>query len=160
MADLADAVADELAGSTGPTPTTTAPTPRSWSPSSRRSTATYAEGLAECERDVVVVSHDAFGYLARYGLHLEPIAGLTPDAEPTPAALAELADLIRGRGHHDRLLRAAGQPGHGRDPGLRPRRRRPRCSTRSRGSPTRPPSEDYLSLMRANLAALQEANGC
>ena len=84
--------------STRTTPTTTAPTPRTWSPTSSALDAAYADGLADCERDLVVVSHDAFGYLARYGLHLEPIAGLSPDAEPTPAALAELADLIEDEG--------------------------------------------------------------
>ena len=91
MADLADAVADEL-GRLDPGARRRLPRRRrgARSPSSSGSTATYAEGLAGCERDVVVVSHDAFGYLAKYGLRLQPIAGLTPDAEPTPAALAEL----------------------------------------------------------------------
>ena len=55
----------------------------------------YADGLAACERDTVVVSHDAFAYLEKYGLHFEPIAGLSPDAEPTPAHLAELQGLIQ-----------------------------------------------------------------
>ena len=58
----------------------------------------YSEGLAACERDTVVVSHDAFGYLERYGLHFEGIAGLTPDAEPTPAVLAHLQELIASEG--------------------------------------------------------------
>ena len=47
-----------------------------------------------------------------------------------------------------------GQPQDGRDAGRRPRHRDRRCSTRSRASPTRRPASDYLSLMRANLAAL------
>ena len=55
---------------------------------SRNSTRQYADGLAACsaghDRGV---SHDAFGYLGKYGLELEPIAGLSPGAEPTPADL-------------------------------------------------------------------------
>src|SRR5690606_30757288 len=58
----------------------------------------YADGLATCERATVVVSHDAFGYLRRYGLTFEPIAGLSPDAEPTPADLQHLQELIRTDG--------------------------------------------------------------
>ena len=42
--------------------------------------------------------------------HIEPIAGLSPDAEPTPADLARLQQLIEERRDHHRLLRAAGQP--------------------------------------------------
>ncbi len=43
-----------------------------------------------------MVSHDAFEYLgARYDLDMHPIAGLSPDAEPSARHLAELADLIR-----------------------------------------------------------------
>ena len=32
----------------------------------------YAGGLAHCERDTIVASHDAFGYLEKYGLTVEP----------------------------------------------------------------------------------------
>ncbi|WP_142310201.1 metal ABC transporter substrate-binding protein, partial [Bacillus pseudomycoides] len=39
-----------------------------------------SEGLADCERSTIVVSHDAFGYLGKYGIEVEPIAGLSPDA--------------------------------------------------------------------------------
>ena len=65
-------------------------------PTSRHSTSEFTAGLKDCTTRTVVVSHDAFGYLgARYDLDMHPIAGLSPDAEPSPAHLAELADLIR-----------------------------------------------------------------
>ena len=99
----------------------------------------YAEGLTGCERDVVVVSHDAFGYLEKYGLRLQPIAGLTPDAEPTPAALAELGDLIQAEG-----ITTVFSDAWPARPWPRPwpptSTSTPPCSTRSRGSPTRPPT--------------------
>src|SRR3954466_13779654 len=45
----------------------------------------YRRGLADCRLDTVVVSHDAFGYLAeRYGLDVVSVNGLSPDAEPSP----------------------------------------------------------------------------
>ncbi len=59
----------------------------------------YRTGLADCARNVIVTSHAAFGYLAqRFGLHQEPISGLSPDAEPTPARLAELKGLVERDG--------------------------------------------------------------
>jgi zinc transport system substrate-binding protein len=61
--------------------------------------AEYTAGLADCERDIVVTSHDAFARLAaRYGLVVEPIAGISPDEEPSPERLAELADLAEEEG--------------------------------------------------------------
>ncbi|HZI96056.1 MAG TPA: metal ABC transporter substrate-binding protein [Actinomycetales bacterium] len=56
-------------------------------------------GLAACESTDLVTSHDAFGYLARrYGLTQVGIAGLSPDAEARPGALAEVADHVSERG--------------------------------------------------------------
>ena len=55
----------------------------------------YEDGLAACERSTIVVAHEAFGWLAeRYDLTQEGIAGLSPEAEPSPARLAELSDLV------------------------------------------------------------------
>jgi zinc transport system substrate-binding protein len=61
--------------------------------------ARYEQRLAGCERDLLVTSHEAFGYLAdRYGLRQEGVAGVSPDAEPDARRLAELADLARDEG--------------------------------------------------------------
>ena len=57
--------------------------------------ADLREGLASCERDQLVTSHDAFGYLAaRYGMTQVGISGLTPEAEPSPADLAEVTRFV------------------------------------------------------------------
>src|SRR5439155_15842526 len=59
----------------------------------------YRGGLTGCARKVIVTSHAAFGYLAaQYGLTQEPIAGLSPDAEPSAQRLSELSDLVRRDG--------------------------------------------------------------
>jgi zinc transport system substrate-binding protein len=119
----------------------------------------FSEGLSGCERDVVVVSHDAFGYLEQYGIHLAPIAGLSPDAEPTPAVLAELSELIETEGlttvFSERLASPALADSLATDLGLRTDVLDP-----IEGLTDETAGEDYLSLMRQNLAALQEANGC
>ena len=60
--------------------------------------ATYAKGLAQCARRDLIVSHDAFGYLARrYRLLVVPVMGLAPDAEPSPAQLASIIRLATRR---------------------------------------------------------------
>ena len=55
-------------------------------------------GLRDCARRDVVVSHAAFGYLARrYRLTQIAVTGLTPQAEPSPAALAAIVRTARER---------------------------------------------------------------
>jgi zinc transport system substrate-binding protein len=53
-------------------------------------------GLTSCASRDLVTSHEAFGYFAeRYGLTQVGVEGLTPDAEPSPKALARLVDYVR-----------------------------------------------------------------
>ena len=59
----------------------------------------FKAGLASCARQDVITAHAAFGYLTRrYGLTQVAIEGLSPDAEPTPARLAEVTRLARTTG--------------------------------------------------------------
>jgi zinc transport system substrate-binding protein len=61
--------------------------------------ADFRTGLASCERHVVVTSHEAFGYLTRaYGLEQVGISGVDPEAEPSPARLREIGDVVRHEG--------------------------------------------------------------
>jgi zinc transport system substrate-binding protein len=119
----------------------------------------YADGLADCERSTVVVSHDAFGYLDRYGLDFAPIAGLSPGAEPTPADLSRLQDLIRAEGittvFSERLVSPGITKTLADDVGVHTAVLDP-----IEGLTDETRDEDYLSLMRTNLAALEQANGC
>jgi zinc transport system substrate-binding protein len=119
----------------------------------------YSSGLADCERDVVVVNHDAFEYLGRYGLRLEPILGLSPDAEPTPADLARLQELIRDDGittvFSETLVSDKTAKTLATDLGITATVLDP-----IEGLSDDTADEDYLSLMRRNLAALREANNC
>jgi zinc transport system substrate-binding protein len=56
----------------------------------------YRRGLAHCATKDVTTSHAAFGYLATtYGLHQVPIFGLSPDAEPSPRQLANIASFAK-----------------------------------------------------------------
>ncbi len=117
-------------------------------------------GLARCRTRTVVVSHDAFGYLAaRYDLDVHAIAGLSPSSEPSARHLAELRDLVRAEGvttvFSERLASPALARTLAAEAGVRSAVLDPveGLSSSDRGA-------DYLSLMRADLAALRRAGGC
>lgn len=115
----------------------------------------FREGLADCERDLVVTAHDAFSRLAaRYDLRAESLAGIEPDQEPDPARLAELADLVRAEGVSTVFTEELVSP----DVAL--------ALAREAGVATATLDTieggggDYVERMDANLAALREALGC
>ncbi len=61
--------------------------------------ASYREALGAAKVKQFVVSHDAFGYLAkRYGLDQVPIRGVTAEGDPSPARMAEIVELVRKHG--------------------------------------------------------------
>lgn len=58
----------------------------------------YRKGLTDCASRDVVTTHDAFEYFGeRYQLNPIPIAGLSPEEEPSSQRLAEIARLARER---------------------------------------------------------------
>ncbi len=159
MARLADAVADRLAQADPDHADEYAANAERLRGELTDLDTAYAEGLADCERSTVVVSHDAFGYLEKYGLTMEPIAGLSPGAEPTPADLARLQDLIGTDGittvFSERLVSPRLSESLARDSGVETAVLDP-----IEGLSDQTADQDYLSLMRSNLAALQKADGC
>ncbi len=158
VADLGDAVAEELAG----IDPDNADSYRANAADLRRDLEVLDEqfvaGLADCERSTIVVSHDAFGYLEKYGVDVAPLVGLSPDAEPTAAVLGELQELIDEQG----ITTVFSEPlepdlvdGLASDLDLATASLDPVEGLADGGS-----DEDYLSLMRANLDAIRAANGC
>jgi zinc transport system substrate-binding protein len=122
----------------------------------------FSTGLTGCARTVIVTSHAAFGYLsARYGLTQEPIAGLSPDAEPSAQRLAELADLVERDGvttiFTEELVSPKVADTLAQEVGVTTAVLNPlEGLTRQEVSA----GEDYLSVMRANLKTLRAALGC
>ncbi|MDI3269845.1 MAG: zinc ABC transporter substrate-binding protein [Bacillota bacterium] len=56
----------------------------------------FRQGLRNATTRDFVVAHQAFGYLARtYGLTQIPIAGLSPEDEPSPRELAQIIATLR-----------------------------------------------------------------
>ncbi len=120
----------------------------------------FTAGLARCSRSEFVTTHAAFGYLARrYQLTQIGISGLSPDTEPSPARIAEVQIEAQRHGvttiFYETLVSPAVATSIAADLGLRTDVLDPveGITAESRGT-------DYLSVMRANLAALQQANGC
>jgi zinc transport system substrate-binding protein len=123
----------------------------------------YRAGLSECRLHEIITSHEAFAYLAkRYGLRQLGIAGISPDQEPSPDRIAELADLVR-RDHvqviftedfvsprvADTLAREAG--------GVKTEVLSPLEGLTKQQQAA---GEDYVSVMRSNLQKLRPALGC
>ncbi len=122
----------------------------------------YRSGLQHCARHEIVTSHAAFRYLAhRFGLKQVSITGLTPESEPSPKKLAQVIRLVRRTRATtvffetlvsprlaDTVAREVGAKTAVLDPieGLTP-------AEENRG-------EDYLTLMRKNLAHLRVALAC
>jgi zinc transport system substrate-binding protein len=122
----------------------------------------FREGLHDCARRVIVTSHAAFGYLAaRYGLVQEPIAGISPEAEPDPRRLAELADLVRREGvttiFTEELVSPRVAETLAREAGVRTAVLNPLEGLTSEEMGR---GENYVSVMRENLDTLSAALGC
>jgi len=119
----------------------------------------YRRGLAHCAITTAVVSHDAFGYLQRYGIDFAYINGLSPDAEPSPAHLRRLQDLVRSDGITTVFSETLASPelvdSLAHDLGIRTAVLDP-----IEGLSEATADQDYLSLMRANLRALENAQEC
>lgn len=120
--------------------------------------AQFQAGLATCERRAIVTSHDAFGYLAaRYSLTQVGISGLDPDAEPSPARLRQIGDVVRATGattiFSERLINPKVARTLASDLGLQAAVLDPVESVAD-------PSLDYRDVMEQNLTVLRAALAC
>lgn len=117
----------------------------------------YSAGTQQCERRTFVTSHAAFGYLAqRYNLTQASVSGLDPEAEPSPAKIAEIRELVRNTGtttiFTEELVSPATAEALAAETGT---------STAVLSTLESQPAEgDYTSAMRANLDALRTALAC
>ncbi|MGY1687217.1 metal ABC transporter substrate-binding protein [Geodermatophilus sp. SYSU D00867] len=122
--------------------------------------AEMEQGLADCAVTTLVTAHDAFGYLGeRYGLDVVGVSGLSPSTEPSPAQLAEISTLVRERGvttvYTETLVDPAVAETVAEEAGVRTAVLDP-----IEGLTDESAGEDYLAVMRADLATLQEGQGC
>ncbi|MBW1601018.1 zinc ABC transporter substrate-binding protein [Streptomyces sp. JJ66] len=119
----------------------------------------FEQGLSNTATDTFITTHAAFGHLAaRYGLHQEPITGLSPETEPSGARLKELHTIAEEDNvstvffetiASDRTAKALAADLNLDTDVLDPLEG---ITDASRG-------DDYFAVMRANLEALQKALG-
>jgi zinc transport system substrate-binding protein len=119
----------------------------------------YSAGLKTCQRHEIVTSHAAFGYLAkRYGLQQIALTGLSPEEEPTPQHLNDVAQKAREVHATTIFFETLVSPRVAQtlatEVGAKTAVLDP-IEGLEAGS-----KEDYLSVMRTNLAALRDALGC
>ena len=122
----------------------------------------FRAGLADCERNEIVTSHEAFAYLAeRYGLEQVAITGLSPEAEPEPGKLQDVVNLVRSRGvttiYFETLVSPRIAETVARETGAKTAVLNPIEGLTGEQAAS---GEDYFSLMRMNLAALRAGLGC
>jgi zinc transport system substrate-binding protein len=118
----------------------------------------YQRALARCRTRVLLTSHAAFGYLARrYGLRLVSVAGVNPEAEPSPRRLRQLLALARQEGVRAVFAESRGS------------QRAAESLARELGLPVRVldpleagprPGQDYIRRVEANLEELVRGLGC
>ena len=117
----------------------------------------YTAKLANCSIKALVVSHEAFGYIANaYGFEQVGISGLSPEAEPSPARLAEVAKIAKAENattiYYESLV----------DPKVAKTLADELKITAEMLDPLESPpaSGDYLSVMQQNLDTLVKGQVC
>lgn len=120
----------------------------------------FSTGLASCATKKLVTGHAAFGYLAaRYGLSQVPIAGLSPDQEPSAKQLADVATAVKASGVTTIFTETLVDPKFAQtiaqETGVTLALLDP-----VEGITDQSPGKDYHAVMVANLAALRTGLGC
>lgn len=122
----------------------------------------YSSGLRSCQRRDIIISHNAFGYMAeRYDLDVIPITGVSPEAEPSPARMAQLVDIAKERKathvFFETLVSPALADTIAKEVGAKTLVLNPlEGLTREEQSK----GENYFSIMESNLRNLRLALGC
>lgn len=119
-----------------------------------------ASSLKTCTNKNIVTSHAAFGYLAaRYGLTQMPIAGISPEQEPEPKQLAQIADFVKKNTVTTIYTETLASPAIAKtvasETGASVAVLDP-----IEGITDASAAKDYLGLMRANLASLTKGQSC
>ena len=120
-------------------------------------TQEFETSLATCSSRTIVVSHEAFGYLAdAFNLEQIGVAGLDPEGEPSAARLKEVIDLANSLGVSAVFTESTVNPDVAQT----------LADALEVGILTLDPleiasvSKDYISLMQTNLEALRSGLNC
>ncbi|MEZ5406381.1 MAG: metal ABC transporter substrate-binding protein [Acidimicrobiales bacterium] len=160
LADVGDAVAEKLAAVDPGQAGTFRANAAAFRHELEALDAELSAGLGSCANTEIVTSHEAFGYLAqRYGLTQVGITGLNPEAEPDAATIAEVADFVTEHGvatiYYETLVSPAVAETVAAETGAETAVLDP-----IEGISAASAAQDYVGVMRANLAALRAGQPC
>lgn len=160
LADVGDALADRLAEADPEGADGYAANAAAFRRDLEALDAELAAGLSACANTDIVTSHQAFGYLAqRYGLTQVGITGLSPEAEPDAATIARVADFVTENKvatiYYETLVSPAVAETVAAETGAATAVLDP-----LEGIGDASAAQDYLGVMRANLAALKDGQPC
>jgi len=119
----------------------------------------WTAGTKSCRSRDLVVSHEAFGYLGKaFDFKQVGISGLSPDAEPSAAKIAEVTNFVRKNDvttiYFETLVDPKVAETVAQETGAKTAVLDPLEGLKE-GS-----DEDYLSVMRTNLEDVQAGQGC
>ncbi|WP_443147160.1 metal ABC transporter substrate-binding protein [Paenibacillus sp. KACC 21273] len=121
--------------------------------------AEYKAGLSNVKRKDFITQHAAFAYLAHdYGLTQVPIAGLSPEQEPSAEAMAKIVDFAKQNNvktiFFETLVSSNVAKTIADEVGAKTAVLNPLEGLTSEETSA---GENYISVMRTNLAALEKA---
>jgi zinc transport system substrate-binding protein len=124
--------------------------------------AEFKQGLSNCKQKDFITSHAAFGYLAaQYGINQVSISGVSPDEEPSSQKLAEITQLVKQKDIKIIFVESLVSPKLSEtianETGAKTMVLDPIEGITSDGVKA---GHTYFTIMRDNLAALQDALQC
>ncbi len=122
----------------------------------------YAQTLSTCKKDLIIVNHNAFGYLSSaYGFHVKSLSGFSTDALPSAQSMKTLIDAVHEHNistvffepfSSDRLMQTVANEANTTVATLHPLANISRLEAASKKS--------YVRIMRENLEKLSQALVC
>ncbi len=122
----------------------------------------YAQALSTCKKDLIIVNHNAFGYLSSaYGFHVKSLSGFSTDALPSAQSMKALIDAVREYNisivffepfSSDRLMQTVANEANTTVATLHPLANISHSEAASKKS--------YIRIMRENLEKLSQALAC
>lgn len=122
----------------------------------------FSSGLSKCATKDLVAAHDAFGYLGRrYGLNIIAVTGVFSGEEPSPRRIAEITKIVREKSvkyiffeplASQKIARTIADETGAEVLELNPLEGLTKDEEAA--------GEDYISIMRKNLANLRKALQC
>lgn len=122
--------------------------------------ADFKSGLSKCTNKNLVTGHAAFGYLAsRYGFKQVGVAGVSPESEPSPARLKQVAAYAKKNNvktiYSETLVSAKTSETVARETGAKVQVLDP-----LEGITSASKGKDYFEVMQSNLTTLKSGQSC